>query len=349
MFYVESQLPLVIYLDTLLFGNTVDFLFFNDFYRLVLPSPIFHIIWPLFLTGEYDEFPDEEDMHCMWRLSEMLNAYAAELHTKYPDDSLLPSKFLVEEMRVLDVSNGIWLSNFLPRQVFCTLLQQKFRRVSDSPVQLINKAWIYLEDVVLRIFKKYADPYPQLQGYVKRVVQDVMSRAKSSSQERVREIFEMEKIADYTCNPEYRSKWLSLIAQQPAFMSVLKDEFEGDYVEITGLARINVEHLREMDEAIVEKAFDMKMRVVAYWKIVEMRLVDNVALHLVLALKNLVDVDLDSTLIACLVGPSCGVIEKMLEESPSVMNRRLQLNSSIQLLGEAKDALSSIMDHVSLN
>ncbi|CAN6465986.1 unnamed protein product [Victoria cruziana] len=300
----------------------------------------------IILRGEYEEFSDEEQMHCTGRLAEMLDDYANELRTKYPDAGLVPSKFLVEEMRMLEESQGIWLPNFLPRVAFLTLLHEKVKRVSNSPVQFINKVWSYLETVVLRVFMMHSESYPQLQISVKRAVQGVMNKMRSLSVERVNEIVQTEKIADYTCNPEYRGTWSSLISQQNKFMEVVVCWERGETVEIEGYGDVNVKHLRKETALVVEQAFDMKMRVMAYWKIVVMRLVDNVALHLLFALKKLVNEKLEAGIIDDLVGPHLGDIERMLEESPAIMNKRTQLNSSIQLLREAKDALSSILDHI---
>ncbi|KAF3774533.1 putative dynamin-related protein 4A [Nymphaea thermarum] len=53
------------------------------------------------VVGEYEDFPDEEEMHCRGRLAKMLDEYANDLRTKYPDEGLLQSNFLAEEMRVL--------------------------------------------------------------------------------------------------------------------------------------------------------------------------------------------------------------------------------------------------------
>ncbi|KAF3774054.1 hypothetical protein EJ110_NYTH53993 [Nymphaea thermarum] len=121
------------------------------------------VLWSLFCaTGEYEEFPDEEDMHCMGRLAKLLDEYANDLHTKYPDEGLLQSNFLVEEMRVLVESQGVCLPNFLPRVAFLALLREKVRRVSNLPTQFISKVWSYLETVVLRVFMMHSEAYPQL-------------------------------------------------------------------------------------------------------------------------------------------------------------------------------------------
>ncbi|KAF3776134.1 Dynamin-related protein 4C [Nymphaea thermarum] len=307
---------------------------------------MFSVLSSLFCaTGEYEEFPDDVDMHCAGWLAKMLEEYENDLRTKYPDAGLLQSNFLVEEMRVLVKSQGLRLPNFLPHAAFLALLREKVRLVSNLPTQFINKVWSYLETVVFRVFMMHSESYPQLQISVKRAAQSVMNKMRTFSVERVREMVETEKIADYTCNPEYASTWSSLISKQNEFMGLVKFRDRGNTFQFQGHG-VDMTHLREKNALLVEQAFDMKMRVVAYWKIVVMRLVDNVALHLLFALQKLVTEELDAGIIDDLVGPHFGSIERMLEESPAIVNKRIQLNRSIELLREAKDTLSSIEDRI---
>ncbi|KAF3774058.1 hypothetical protein EJ110_NYTH53987 [Nymphaea thermarum] len=257
----------------------------------------------LTFSHEYEEFPDEEDMHCAAQLAKMLDEFANDLRTKYPDEVLLQFNFLVEEMCVLVELKPIRLPNFLPQGAFLSLLREKVRRVSDLPTQFINKI------------------------SVKRAAQSVMYKMKTLSLERLMEMVLIEKIVEYTCNPEYRYTWSILTSKQNDFMDKVKGGGGGN-------------------AQLVELAFDLKMRMVAYWKIVVMRLIDNVALHLLFAVRKLVTEELDARIIDHLVGPHLGGIERMLQESPALVNKRTQLNCSIQLLQEANDALSFIVDRV---
>ena len=95
----------------------------------------------------------------------------------------------------------------------------------------------------------------------------------------VMEIVEMEKLTDYTCNPEYLSEWNTLMSQQDAFMKdVLTNEERPAKIKLNGFGEIEVGKLRDYPH-VLQQAFDMKMRMTAYWKIVLKRLVDCMALH----------------------------------------------------------------------
>ncbi|KAL5994959.1 hypothetical protein ACLOJK_025016 [Asimina triloba] len=90
----------------------------------------------------------------------------------------------------------------------------------------------------------------------------------------------------------------------------------------------------------------MKMRVMAYWKLVLLRLVDAVALHLLFSARNLVNRELDSAVAEELLGGGGGGMERMLEESPGVAVKREKMNRSMKLLKESKDVVAKIMDRI---
>ncbi|KAM3288295.1 hypothetical protein P3S67_021725 [Capsicum chacoense] len=69
----------------------------------------------ILLRGEFDEYPEEREMHCSTRLVEMLYQFSDELHAKNFDGK---EDFLMEEIRALEETNWIGLPNFLPRHLF---------------------------------------------------------------------------------------------------------------------------------------------------------------------------------------------------------------------------------------
>uniref|UniRef100_A0A803L4B5 Uncharacterized protein n=1 Tax=Chenopodium quinoa TaxID=63459 RepID=A0A803L4B5_CHEQI len=256
----------------------------------------------------------------------------------YPDDS---------EVRVLEEAKGIGLPNFLPRGGFLTILQRKVKGISGSPVDFVNKVWQYIENVVVQVLMHHCDNYPPLQSSTRRPANSLISKMKDQSVKSVVEIVEMEKLADYTCNPEYMTIWTELMTSQEEFMRVLEDESEKPVVKMKGFGEVKIEHLR-MHKHVAQQALDMKIRMTAYWKIVLRRLVDSMALHLLFSIQNLVNKELEYEIVNELMGPYGGGIERMLEESPSVATKRERLNKSIKLLKESKDVVSKIMDRIAL-
>ena len=297
----------------------------------------------ILLKGEIDEYPDEDEekMHCTARLVEMLNLYSVELHRNAESN---PAKnFLMEEIEVLEETKGIWLPNFLPHTAFLTVLQGKVNGISSIPISFAEKVWNYVEEVVISVLMHHSDNYRQLQSSFRRAGHNLIAKMKERSVNWVNEIVEMEKQTDYTCNPEYLSDWNKLMGQQDFFMKeVLNDKEWPSKVKLKGFGEIEVEKLRQPPH-VLQQAFDMKMRMTAYWKIVLKRLVDFMALHLLLSVGNLVNKEFEREIVNELMGPGGG-IERMLDESPSVTAKRLKINKSIELLKKSKEVVAKIMD-----
>ena len=158
----------------------------------------------------------------------------------------------------------------------------------------------------------------------------------------------METIADYTSNPGYMKTLYELTGQQETFMAVIGDSSREPKINLNGIGEVEVGHLRNYAE-IVEQAYDIRMRLIAYWKIVKMRLVDVLALHILRSVKILVEEELEAELASEIVGgPRLAGFERLLEESPSTAGKRERLQKSIELLKESKEVVTKIMDRITL-
>lgn len=138
----------------------------------------------------------------------------------------------------------------------------------------------------------------------------------------------METISDYTSNPGYMKTWYELMEQQDKFMEVIQDSSKPAKVNLNGLGEVEVGHLRQYS-TMVEQAFDMRMRLTAYWKVVVMRLVDELALHILHSLKVLVEDEFESAMVNEIVGSRASGIEKMLEERPSTAGSMTDLGRAL--------------------
>ncbi|KAF5195268.1 dynamin-related protein 4C [Thalictrum thalictroides] len=129
-------------------------------------------------------------MHCTARMTEMLTEFSKQLKSTF-EKLTAKDKFLMEEIRVLEETKAIELPNFLPKNSF--------------PHNFAEKG------------------YPQLQSSARRVAYNLILKMRERSVDRMEEMIEMEKLADYTCNPEYLSTWNTLMASQPSFMTLITD------------------------------------------------------------------------------------------------------------------------------
>ncbi|XP_010417986.1 PREDICTED: dynamin-related protein 4C-like [Camelina sativa] len=294
------------------------------------------------VQGDFSEYPDDQSMHCTARLAEMLNKFSDNLQSQ----SEAVSEFLMDEIKILEECKCIGLPNFIPRSSFLAILSQHVDGIQAKPVEFIKEIWDYIEVVISSVIATYSDNFPQIQSSIKRAGRNLMSKTKERSVNRVIEIVEMEKLTDYTCNPDYMTSWTQKTTSQQNFIdAVMHDENKPEKFALHGFGDVKISHLRKYHAHLLQQAFDMKMRITSYWTIVLRRIVDNLALYLQFSVKNLVNSEFQKEIVAEMVDTrGGGGIERMLEESPSVANKREKLKNSIKLLKESKDAVAAIVD-----
>lgn len=71
-------------------------------------------------------------------------------------------------------------------------------------------------------------------------------------------------------------------------------------LEVVGV--IGIDNLRQFNHGL-RQDFDLRMRIIAYWKIVQRRLVDSMALFLLFSVQNLVNRELKVEIVNGLIGP----------------------------------------------
>ncbi|XP_030477419.2 dynamin-related protein 4C-like [Syzygium oleosum] len=291
------------------------------------------------LRGELDEYQDEKDMHCTARLVEMLNQYYGEL--KNSTENNLRSNFLLEEMEVLEEVKGIGLTDVLPHTAFLTLLQRKVKEISSKLPSLVDRVWDCIEGVVIRALMRHSENYPQLQSSTRRAASNLINKMKGKTMNRMMKIVEMEKLTDYTCNPEYLLERNKLMTLQDRFVTHYKIS---STMKLQGIGDVDVAHLHNRNQQLIQQAFYLKVRMTQYWKIVLSRFVDSVALHLRFSVQNLVNNEMEKEIRRELSGPG---IKRMMEETPEVAEKREKLNRSIKLLRESAEVLAKFMDRIS--
>ncbi|KAL6125343.1 hypothetical protein ACLB2K_073402 [Fragaria x ananassa] len=231
------------------------------------------------------------------------------------DGTDLASNFLMEEIRILEEAKGIRLPNFLPRNAFLVILQGKVKGISSIPIGFVEKIWSYIEDVVISVLLRHSENYHQLQLYTKRAGCNLIEKMKERSINWMMEIVNMEKQTDYTCNPEYVTEWNRLMTNLGGFIhAVLEDEARPSQFDVDNIGMVDVEIFWQYSRDLLTQAFDLKMRMIAYWKVFLRRLVDSMALHLQLSVANLVNKEMEMHIVTDLMGPNnAGGLEKKLE------------------------------------
>ncbi|KAJ3691132.1 hypothetical protein LUZ61_020296 [Rhynchospora tenuis] len=292
----------------------------------------------LLVRGEFDEFPDDNSLHGTARIAEMLHKYRAELPDKCPAKE---KQFLMEEVGVLQEAKGIRLPNFLPRSAFLTILKNKIDTISHIPRELVNTVWAYVEKIAIQMMLRHCENYPQLKSASQRALHGLIDKMRDRSCKFVKDMIGMELVSDYTANPDYMNTWVELMKEEEKFRNAIEYKLISSKITLKAFGDVEVGHLRSHED-VAEQAFDIRMRLTAYWKIVVLRLVDGVALHILHSIKCLVEDELEVELINELLGSNKTGIEKMMEESPATATKRERLKKSVELLKESKDVVTSI-------
>nr|GEU88577.1 dynamin-related protein 4C-like [Tanacetum cinerariifolium] len=275
----------------------------------------------MLIRGDFDEYVEDKQMHCNARVVEMLDELSNELH----NDVKFSENFLVEEMHILEESNGIRLPNFLPHSMLLCLLQRKVNNISGLPISFANKVWGYLEMVCVRILMDHGGNHPQLLSSIRKATQKVMEKMKLKYLERVVEMTDMEKITDYTCDPDFFASYNKLMRSRDEFVDAMNSY--RDTMTIEGHGTINVEHLFYVGVNVRDQAFDLKMRMTAYWPIVLKRMVDCLALQLRFLIQKVVKTELEIEIVNEVLVHGGG-IEKMLNEAPSVFRNDICIDGT---------------------
>ncbi|CAL9004554.1 unnamed protein product [Prunus brigantina] len=303
----------------------------------------------ILVRGEFDEFPDDKHMHCTARLIEMLNKCSDQLHECNESDP--KSNFLKEEIAILEEAKGITLPNFVPHNAFLIVLQGKVKGISSIPIGFVEQVWSYIEDVVLSVLIRNTENYYHVQLSARKAGHNLIEKMKERSINWMTEIVEMEKLTDYTCNPEYISECHRLMIEQETFIKKVLHDYlilgpnAKININVEGIGMVEVGGLRKYPHVLLSQAFDLKMRMTAYWNVVLRRLIDIMGLHLQLSVSNLVNKDMEIEIMNELLGPNHGGgIERMLEEPPSFAVKREKLIKSIKKLKESKEVVCKIMD-----
>ncbi|KAM0007262.1 putative dynamin stalk domain, GTPase effector domain, Dynamin superfamily [Helianthus debilis subsp. tardiflorus] len=247
------------------------------------------------------------------------------------------------KIQFLEEVKGIRLPLFIPHSVFLRLLKKKVNSVSEFLINFVNNVWGYLETVCAKVFIDQCGNYPKLLPSMKKETEHVMSKMKAKFAERVVEMIEMEKITDYTCDPDFISSYNKLMNYHAQFLNLLTS-YMSNSINVEGYGSINIGHLREVQENTRNQAFDLKMMMTAYWKIVLKRMVDCLALQLRFFIQKVVKNEMEMEIVSEELGG--GRIEKMLNEPPSTSNKRERLQNSIALLKESKETMEQVMDGV---
>ncbi|CAH8388332.1 unnamed protein product [Eruca vesicaria subsp. sativa] len=157
-------------------------------------------------------------MHCSARLADMLIKFSTDLQAQF---FVGGPEFLMDEIKVLEECKCIGLPNFIPRSAFAAILSKCVDAIHAKPVEFMREVWDYVEAVLLSVITKYSENFPQIQPSIQRACRRLISKIKEQSVTRVIEMVEIDKMTDYTCNPEYTTVCTQMVAAQGSFVNAV--------------------------------------------------------------------------------------------------------------------------------
>ncbi|KAK4733636.1 hypothetical protein R3W88_007897 [Solanum pinnatisectum] len=80
------------------------------------------------------------------------------------------------------------------------------------------------------------------------------------------------------------------------FMDIMNDPRKCFRINLEEVGVIDVGHLRKHLD-VVQQAFDLNMRMMAYWKTVLMRLVDSMALHIMFSSQKMINKEMEDEIV----------------------------------------------------
>ncbi|KAM0007254.1 putative Dynamin superfamily [Helianthus debilis subsp. tardiflorus] len=131
---------------------------------------------------------------------------------------------------------------------------------------------------------------------MRKVAQNVMAKTKNKFLKRVVEMIEMEKITGYTCDPDgFNASWNQLKSTNYQLSDAMTRRLES--TNITGYGLAKVKHLFNVPANLRDQAFNLKMRMTAYWEIVMKRMVEWLALTLRFMIQKVVIKEMETALV----------------------------------------------------
>ncbi|KAG0619429.1 hypothetical protein M758_4G139100 [Ceratodon purpureus] len=233
--------------------------------------------------GDFELFPENLHLHYTARLHEKFMKFADDLHKaglKLKDQSQAQ-----EIKELLAEHQGVGLPDFLPHSVLHHLVRKQIELIRETCTSLVEEAFEYATDVVSEVNTICSEGYPNMEKCFKKLATESLEKTKKTTMEFVERMLLKECTLIFTTNDYY----LATIAKMNALLDNAKQtqnynqfvvlEAGGNQAEKLGLAELQYKDKEYQD------AWRMKTSLVAYWKVVQKRLADEIPLEIRYALQ----------------------------------------------------------------
>ncbi|GMN43451.1 hypothetical protein TIFTF001_012648 [Ficus carica] len=121
--------------------------------------------------------------------------------------------------------------------------------IASIPIAFVERLWHYIGEVVIAVLMSHVEDYYQLQLSTRRASHNLIAKMKERSVKWMMGVVEMEKLTDYTCNPEFLSEWNRLIV-----FNLVNNDLEAEIVtELMTPHSGGIERLMEESPSVTAK------------------------------------------------------------------------------------------------
>ncbi|KAG0561847.1 hypothetical protein KC19_9G097200 [Ceratodon purpureus] len=245
-------------------------------------NKILTILSQVVRDGNFEEFPSDAHLHYTARLHQKFQTFADDLHKtglKFREQSQ------TTEIRELLVEHqGVGLPDFLPHSVLHHLMRKQITSVNETCRSLVDEAFEYATEVVLRVNSLCSQGYPRLEKSYKQLAIETLEEVKTTTMEFVERMLEKESTIIFTTNDYYTA---TLEKMQTALGEAKRTStYSSRAVELgPGEDKIALVEILNDPDRKYQDAWRLKVSVAAYWKVVQKRLADEIPLEIRYALQ----------------------------------------------------------------
>ncbi|OIT21228.1 PREDICTED: dynamin-related protein 4C-like [Nicotiana attenuata] len=230
------------------------------------------------LKGDYGEFPENSEMEAAAKIAAHFKSFYDRIQLKQVREN--QPKFLVEEIQAMQTEEKTDFLKFF--------LQKRFTEISDHLRELPGLLWSYISKLVFNVLEKHCATCPQILS-PKEAVRHLVESKKDAVAVLPLKYLEMERLIFNTFNPKYELLVSQSSTMEKELMEELSKGAQTMMLKNISLELVNIDHLSNYNSDIVQKAFQVYIKVGIYWDIVSLRLVEFMMIYMTSTIQELVD------------------------------------------------------------
>lgn len=305
------------------------------------------------VRGNVEVFPDNEQLHFTARMHEHAMAYAERL--RVAGDRLLEQEHIQGIAILVKETKGVTLPNVVSDAVIKKLLGMQLALVSGICRDLVGKAHALAQEVAFAIVEKHKQHYPNFYVVAKQAAQQVVAECVDDCSRFVSRM--LDKAAKIIFTLEGDDKYRSMINRLDLALEAYRQE-EKTYRQYVRTRNVHVvknaiEGVGEVDLSLLcsqgEGVWECFCNIVAYWKVVERRLAEEIPMELRYAIDECLLIKFPQEVIEkVFTSAGGGDVSIIVSEATDVAYRRKSLKQSVDVLQECKSVVSTYTAHKGL-